>query len=297
MTKPRLLITGASGLLGHSLCTLAKASWSVFAVFRRNKPDIEGVVPIQLDLTDIDQTADRFLSIRPSAVVHAAANAQVAACEQEPDQSEQINVMVTGHLAKLCAQNGIHFLFTSTDLVFDGTQAPYLEIDPPTPFCTYSVQKMRAELLVRRYHPQAMICRLPLLFGLAPFAQNNFTVQMLTAIAMQRPISLFVDEYRTPVDTLSAARGVLTALNYSGQIWHLGGRTRVSRYTLGKMLAQEMALSCEMIRPISTKDAASAIPRAPDCSLDSRRAYASGYTPMALHRALGVLAEQYRRSL
>lgn len=296
-TKPKLLITGASGLLGHSICETAKAYWSVFAVYRRNKPAVDGVVSFQLDLTDVEQTADLLFSVQPCAVIHAAAIAQVAACEQDPHRSELINVRVAGHLARQCARHGIHFIFTSTDLVFDGTQAPYKETDPPTPFCAYSTQKMRAEVIVRRYHPQSMICRLPLLFGLAPFAEDNFTVQMITAIDRSHPITLFVDEYRTPVDTLSAAGGLLAALNHTGQIWHLGGHTRVSRFTLGKMLAQEMSASTEMIRPISIKDSTFAIPRAPDCSLNSQRAYASGYTPIALRTALSKLVEQYRSGI
>ncbi len=293
--KPRIVITGASGLLGHALCELAKKQWSVYAVYRQNIPRIEGVVSTKLDLTDIGRACEFLSSVRPEAVIHAAASAQVAACEQFPEKSDEINVSVAEQLARRCARQNTPFVFISTDLVFDGTQAPYAETDTPAPFCIYSDQKVRAEKAVCQNHPGAIICRVPLLLGLGPYANDNFTFQMLQAIDQSRSINLFVDEYRTPVDIHSAAQGVLIALKHGGQsMLHLGGRTRVSRFELGQMLARQMNVAPDMLCPVSIDSFVSMGRRAPDCSLDSRRAYALGYTPLPLEAAVRRIVAQFQ---
>lgn len=292
--KLKMVITGASGFLGYALCAAARPHWSVHAVYRRNPPGTPGVTAVKLDLTDLGALPDFLTSVRPRVVIHAAADANVASCERNPEQSEVINVTVPTRLAGLCAQLGIQFVFTSSDLVFDGTQAPYDEMRAPTPFCVYSHQKARAEQAIRRICPGAIICRLPLMFGLAPSAAGNFFVQMLLAIDQGRPLDLFVDEYRTPVDTCSAARGVLMAVACEGQILHLGGRTRLSRFELGKMMARQMNVKPDMIRPIRLADFSSTVRRAPDCALDSRQTYALGYNPQPLPDAIRRIVAQFR---
>ncbi len=291
--KPTLLITGASGFLGYPLMLLARQQWAVTAVFRRRRPQIENVTTIQADLTDDAQLDDIFQSIRPHAIIHAAAVAQVGACQADPHGTEAINVLVPQRLAQKCASLGIDFLFTSSDLVFDGRQAPYDETAVTNPLSVYADQKIRAESNVLRCYPKALVCRLPLMFGPAPDAQENFTAQMLTNMVAQRELTLFVDEYRTPVDSESAARGMLALLGRAQGLLHLGGRTRVSRCDLGMMMADALAIAPTMIRTVGIADLNLSPPRSADCSLISRRAYAMGYDPAPLKQAVQRTVEQF----
>ncbi|MDA8139580.1 MAG: sugar nucleotide-binding protein [Desulfobacteraceae bacterium] len=292
--KPALLITGASGLLGHPLCRLAREQWRVHAVYRNNIPQLDGLVAIQRDLTETSCPEELLDTVRPQAVIHAAAAAQVAECQAHSQQTERINVAVPARLAQLCADRRIPLVHISSDLVFDGTRAPYDEQAQPAPFCVYSDQKVRAEKAVLKNHSTALICRLPLLFGWAPHIRNNFSVQMLTAIAHGRPLRLFADEYRTPVDTVSAAQGILTVLGRAQGLLHLGGQTRISRYDLGLMMAAAMQATTEMIVAASIWDGDLPYKRASDCSLVSQRAYALGYHPAALELAVQQTVACYR---
>lgn len=288
-----LVITGASGMLGHALCRHAVERGPVVGLFRRHRPQVPGLDPVRVDLRAEGLVERMIDDLRPAAVIHAAAVADVAACETDPGHCEIINVQVPGRLAGLCARKEIPFIFVSTDLVFNGTRPPYGEKDRPDPLNAYAGQKVRAETLVLRQWPRALVCRLPLMIGVTPFGRHHFCGQMLRAIRGDRPLRLFIDEYRTPVDADSAARGLLLLLGRVRGLFHLGGRTRVSRHTLGLMMADAMGVAPRMIKPVSLDSLPLKAPRARDVSLDSGKAYAVGYDPLPLEMGVQKVVKDY----
>jgi dTDP-4-dehydrorhamnose reductase len=293
--KPRLMITGASGLLGHALCQAARRRWAVYGVYRRHKPQVPGLHTIQADLTKGRCRHDLIHTLRPRAVIHAAANADVMACEKNPKACDTINRKAPIHLAGLCHQAGIAYLFTSTDLVFDGRRAPYDEAAPTRPICVYGEHKARAEAGVLNHCSHALVCRLPLMFGAGPFSRNHFGVRMLRAIRRSETLHLFEDEFRTPVDIDSAAHGLLTLLGRAEGVFHLGGHARVSRYELGLAMARQLGVDPGMIRPVSIGRMKLAVSRAADCSLVSQKAYDAGYRPLSLQSGLRRFVRRFER--
>lgn len=295
MSKPKILITGASGFLGSALCRQAAGSWTVTGVRHRRPLTLSGVSSVQADLRHDRQIRDVFDAVNPQAVIHAAAIAQPAQCEQDPYSSAAVNVRSARLLAGLCADRKIPFVFTSTDLVFDGLQPPYDEDHPVTPVSVYGRQKAQAEMAVAERNPDALICRLPLLFGIAANCLNNFTGQLLYAILQGRPMKLFKDEFRTPVDNESAARGLLALLGRSRGLLHLGGRTRLSRYEMGVRMAEYLGVPTFSVQPVTIESHPTGTIRSPDCTLDSRRAYSLGYDPLPLAGAIKQVVDKFRQ--
>ena len=123
-SKPKLLITGASGLLGHALCREVGDRWRIYGTYLRNKPrDMTGRWS-RLDLTDHKAFENYLQKTRPDAVIHTAAMALSTVCQDKPKETETINVTVPTNLATWCAESAIPMVFTSTDLVFDGRCPP-----------------------------------------------------------------------------------------------------------------------------------------------------------------------------
>ncbi len=294
-TKPKILITGASGLLGHPLCELARKKWRVYAQFKRNRPQVEGINAVSLNLTDTERLFNHLEDVAPNILIHAAANANVPYCQKHPLETAEINVSVSVHLARWCARFNVPFVFVSTDQVFDGTAAPYNESASPRPIGIYGEQKTQAEVQIVACNPNALICRLPLMFGLAPYAGNNFMVQLLNAIKNGVPINLFVDEYRTPIDNYSAARGILDLAGRTHGILHLGGRTRLSRYDLGLKMAAAMNVAPKMINAVEIAQTDLSFKRAPDCSLSSRKAFALGFDPTPVDHTVDQVVKTFLR--
>lgn len=287
MPKP-LLITGASGLVGWQICDIARPSQPVYGVVHQQSTLPIGVEPVPLDLTDSPRVQSVLRQLRPGAVIHAAAITSIAECHQHPGRSHALNVEATRALAQICQEMRLPLVFTSTDLVFDGLSAPYAENDPTTPVNAYGQQKAEAEHVLQMAYPQATVCRLPLLYGppAAAWHTQNFTVATLCRLKQGQPVTLFSDEYRTPVDTLSAAKGLLWALGHPGQVLHLGGKQRVSRAQIGLLAADLLKVDPGLINCVARPQTTNGQPRASDVSLDSRLAFDLGYAPLDLENGL-----------
>ena len=290
---PKLMVTGASGNLGYWICRLAMKSWAVTGIHWQHPFKMDGVRSAQADLTDF-LSLDRLLdAIKPQAVIHAAAASQPAHCEIHPEATRRVNVGVPEKLAALCADRQVPFLFTSTDLVFDGRNAPYAEQDAVTPVCVYGRQKADAEDAVLHMNCKALVCRMPLMIGVAPVASGSFSMQMLRSIRCGDPLRLLTDEFRTPVSYVDAAQGVLSLLGKACGRLHMGGRYRVSRYEMGLLMAKQMGIAPTTIQPVTLESLNLTAPRSPDCSLVSDTAYALGYDPASLSAAVQWAVGQF----
>ncbi|MGD1860888.1 MAG: SDR family oxidoreductase [Leptolyngbyaceae cyanobacterium] len=286
-----LLITGISGLLGGHFCRHEKAGWQLWGTYHHHPVMTPYVKALPLDLTTPESIHAVWQQVHPDAVIHTAALSKAGICQQQPEHSHQINVAGTLALAQRCAQAEIPFIFTSTDLVFDGTAAPYSESDRPNPVNTYGEHKALAEAQILACYPAATICRLPLLLGAATATAQSFVQPLLQAIATQTSQTLFIDEIRTPAAVSDVVQGLYLILDQGVTgIWHLGGCQRLNRYELGLLIADSFQVSPASLRPGQQSEVNLTTPRPPDVSLNSQKAFALGYRPQPLEQALAAIA-------
>ena len=294
--KPRLLITGAGGFLGHALCEAAANDWDILAAYYTKPPEVSVADHVQVDLTDTAAVSQCFADYRPEAVIHAAALSGPNECQTDPEGSFAVNVTAGNTIAARCDDLDIPLLYTSTDLVFDGKQAPYGEADAVKPVCIYGQHKAVAERLIRNRYPAATICRLPLMFGYAPPGRRGVLGELVDALQNDREPHLFVDEFRTPVDTRRIAAGLLQLISRPGLLLHLGGNQRISRYNFGHKVARMMGCPDAAIRAVRLGDLVMPAHRAPDVSLDSTLARRAGFDPGDLDSDLQDAVNRYLQS-
>src|SRR4028118_470333 len=170
----KILVTGASGFLGWNLCQLTKQEGDIYGTYWSNYLDIPGVNMLKIDLTDLQELKRIFKEIQPAGIIHTAALSSPNFCQNNPEISHKINVTASSNIAELAANYAIHCVFTSTDLVFNGLNAPYKETDLVSPVNLYGEQKVMAEVGMLQRYPLTAVCRMPLMFGIAPPTANSF---------------------------------------------------------------------------------------------------------------------------
>jgi dTDP-4-dehydrorhamnose reductase len=265
----RVLLTGASGQLGaYLLRELTATGRQVVAWSGSRAGRLFGVELHPVDLSDPSAIAAAFADARPEAVLHAGAMAGVADCLREPDRAERVNTGGTRTLADLCGRAGVRLLFVSTDLVFDGEHAPYREDATPAPLSHYGRTKAAAEDPVRA--AGGLVVRVSLLFGPSLTDRPTFFDQQVAALRSSKSLTLFADEWRTPLSLAVAARaltGLLTADDTG--VLHLGGPERMSRLEMGRRLADSLNVAPTRLASASRLDVTGLEPRPRDVSLDS----------------------------
>ena len=287
----KLLVTGANGFLGWNICRLAKNTWHLFGTVYSNQVEIPKVNTIKIDLTKHSELKRLFADVCPDAVIHTAAASDPNYCQVNPDVSYGINVGASVNIALLCSDYMIPYVFTSTDLVFDGMKAPYRESDPVCPVSVYGEQKVRAEERILRVYPKSAVCRMSLMFGIPGPVAESFIQPMLLAMKEGRELSLFVNEFRTPLSAEAAVAGLFLALNKVCGTIHLGGKERISRYDFGKLMQRIFKFDNAKIKPCKQDDIHMEAPRPKDVSLDSSKAATLGFRPLPLVEELQNIYE------
>ena len=285
----KLLITGASGFLGWHLCQLAKQEWEIYGTYLSHSLEIPGMKMLKANLTNFQELKRIFNDVKPEAVIHTAAHSQPNFCQTNPKESHAINVIASCNIAGLCADNSIPCAFTSTDLVFDGLNAPYRETDAVCPVNLYGEQKVMAEAGMLEKYPMTAVCRMPLMFGAETPTAKSFIQPFIQTLQAEKELNLFIDEFRTPVSGKTAAKGLLLALEKVNGIIHLGGKERISRYDFGQLLVEVFQLPAIGLKSCQQQDVKMAAPRPADVSLDSSKAFELGYKPLSLRKELEEL--------
>jgi dTDP-4-dehydrorhamnose reductase len=270
-----------------------RTALEVTATWHERRPKVFSGTLIRVDLGDSEAVLRALAGARPQAIIHMAAISQPNLCETDAVRTAAVNVDATATLARWCARHRCPLVFTSTDLVFDGTAPPYEESDPPSPLNAYARQKLAAERAVLALDPRAVICRMPLMFGYGGPDGKGFAHEMVIAIAQGQPVHLFTDEIRTPLSTACAAAALLMALSWPGGIYHLGGPERISRFELGRRMAAHLDVGEAHLLPFAQADLPMAAPRPADVSLDNRKARELGFSPAGLDEAIGRMLMAY----
>jgi UDP-glucuronate 4-epimerase len=107
-----------------------------------------------VELADVAQVAALFECVRPTLVVHLAAQAGVRHSLSDPGAFVQSNLVAFGHMLEACKRHSIeHLLYASSSSVYGGNaKVPFREDDPTDePVSLYAATKKANELMAHAY--------------------------------------------------------------------------------------------------------------------------------------------------
>jgi dTDP-4-dehydrorhamnose reductase len=249
----KLLITGASGLLGLSLALEAMREHDVIGV-NRSKLKSAPFQVLEADLTHKGSIATILDSAQPDWLIHCAALTNLDVCENNPEQARVLNTEVPAGLADVCAKRGIRLIHISTDAVFDGLKTgPYTEEDTPNPLGIYSQTKLESERAVQAADPQALVARVNF-FGWSLSGRHSLAEFFVNNLREGSPVNGFTDVIFCPIFVFHTARLLLDMLEKGlCGLYHVVGGQAVSKYQFGVEIARRFGLEENLISPRSVE--------------------------------------------
>ena len=151
MSSPRILVVGASGMLGHEAIRVLAPDFEVWGACRnpQDLPDLG--IPAErllggLDAEKADSAYALVERVRPALVLNAAGIVKQRKAAKAAIPSISVNSRWPHVLADACAAHGARMVHVSTDCVFSGARGRYLESDVPDAFDLYGRSKLLGEV-------------------------------------------------------------------------------------------------------------------------------------------------------
>jgi dTDP-4-dehydrorhamnose reductase len=276
-TRP-LLITGATGTLGHAFARICKVRGLAFRLLSRREMDIADAESVERALTEYE----------PWAVINAAGYVRVDDAESETEKCLRENTLGPKVLAVACARHNVRLVTFSSDLVFDGkAQKPYVESSETSPINVYGRSKMEAEEEVLRALPNALVIRTSAFFG--PWDEYNFVTIALRTMARGAHFRAADDALVSPTYVPELVHAALDLLIDGEEgIWHLANSGETSWADLARRAAKIAGLDASLVEGCSTLDLNLAAPRPLYSVLTSER----GLLLSSLDEALARYVQQ-----
>jgi dTDP-4-dehydrorhamnose reductase len=132
----RVLILGATGMLGHKLCQLYRSRFDTWATVRTKSDDFAALHLIDpkrlirgVDAFDFDTVIRAIATCRPHVVINCIGIIKQLPTAKDPIISLTINSLFPHKLANICQAANARMIHISTDCVFSGLQGHYTEAD------------------------------------------------------------------------------------------------------------------------------------------------------------------------
>jgi len=263
----RILITGASGMLGATMALAWQDKYDIYATGRSNFQNNPSKKFLTFDFLhqDIEQLIEWA---QPDVVIHCAAITDIDFCQSNPSLARAINSQSVRNLA--CSRESFRLIYISTDAVFSNHVSNATESDESVAVNEYGQSKALGERYCELNNREHVIIRTtPVGFNINP-GKVGFVQWLLSSVKAKKPINLFYDVVFTPIDLwhlISAIEWVVEN-NFQGKV-HIAGGEVISKYEFGIGLIDAVKEDVAMITRGSIENKAGLAFRRKDQTLSS----------------------------
>jgi dTDP-4-dehydrorhamnose reductase len=264
MTK--VLVLGANGLLGSSLCPyLYSAGFQVFTAGRSHKIDYT------LDVLNVHALKQLFDAVMPEQVINLIAATNVDQCEVDVAMATNANTLVPAAISRAVTASdagNIHLVQISTDQVYDGT-GDHVEAYV-APMNVYGLSKLSGELIMNQ--ERKAVLRTNFYGRSALYARPSFSDWVVSSFKEGNDITLFKDVRFSALHISSLCLIIQKALtsNLIGT-YNVGCRNSISKSDFALALAAQLGLPTSSAKIGNLSDFTLKAKRPLDMSLNVRK--------------------------
>lgn len=251
----RILVIGASGLLGQALCVELGEQGIEFVSATHS---VDGY--LQIDLRNQDSIAHCLDVAEATHVVNCAAYTAVDDAETNYSEAFAINAEGVGSLAIECAKRQLKLVHVSTDYVFGaGLQTtPYSENDRAAPLGIYGLSKWYGEMLINAHLSDALIVRTSWLHGQGG---PNFLDTMLRLAQSREEVQVVDDQVGSLTFAPWLAKNIVGLIKVAATgVFHASSVGEISWYEVAQELFKQAKTGTKVIA-VSTEQFPRPAPR------------------------------------
>lgn len=292
----RVLVTGATGLLGSTLVPYLKsAGFEVLtSAVRSGEPSFHA------DLTDLRQATRLLHHARADIIINLTAATDVDQCEREPHYAFRLNVQSAHNLAAAnsATEKPARFIHLSTDHVYDGA-GPQTE-DRVTIRNHYAMSKLAGEFAVLASSASVTVLRVNFIGRSNCAGRTSFSDWVVAALKQNSRIQVFQDVWFSPLRMVTISRAIERVLSSSQGdghfgVFNLGAASAMSKAQFAYGLAAYLELDTAQMAKASIADAPNLSARPRLMAMDSTRfSNAFGIVLPTLEEELYALAREYQ---
>lgn len=228
----KLVVTGASGFIGHNVLLRAPREWTIHAVYH-STPGLEQFVqthglthvrPVRCNLLNESevQSLARTIGGKPDAMLYLAANGDPAASAARPRWDLESNTVAFVTCLEHCPAD--HVVFMSSGAVYDGLAGAVTPTTAVSPRLPYAISKLASEQYLRFFaeHGSTVGSYVNVRFfgAYGPYeAPRKITTRWLQALAAGQREFVIRGDGKNLIDFMyvdDAVDGLLTLLEAKG---------------------------------------------------------------------------------
>lgn len=240
----RVLLLGATGMLGQELVRVLKKYKFVVVTSSRNNSDYN--IDYFLESNRINEIISE---VKPQIIINAVAIVNLRYCELNPDEAYVINSRLPSIITEICKNNNIYFIQISTDHYYSNEgKMKHCENYPVKLLNEYARTKYAGECLALTYE-HSLVIRTNLVGFRNRLSSPTFIEWVLKSLEDEKEIVGYTDYYTSSIDvrTFSEILIDLIKIKYTGLI-NVASSEVISKYEFISSLASLLGKEHKVIK-------------------------------------------------
>lgn len=286
--RKRVLVLGASGLLGESVFNAFRTKNFTFGTYFKSKSH-SGDNLIQIDLSDSFSIKKLIKDLSPTHIINCFGLTDVELCEKRPEATWKLNTDIPAFISNLAFEKEIRFIHISTDHYFSKENMPRNEKIKMVPVNQYGYSKFNAEKFILQNNPSSLILRTNF-FGHSMSSRKSIFDFALSNLQDGKSINGFEDVVFSPVGVEEISKFLTSPVSNEAQgLLNFTGVCVISKFDFLIKIAEIIKAPLDLVKRSSIKDSFLKVKRPNYLALDCTRLMDQlGYQVSSLEEMLRI---------